>query len=473
MGANGISAALPLDMLRSAQTMEGLHSEAQILVWLAERISSNKYSVESIPLNKMSRWVLDSETGNILHESGNFFRAIGLNIEIGSPIVMKWQQPIILQQEVGILGFIAKNINGVLHVLAQAKMEPGNINLVQISPTVQATRSNYLQAHGGKRPAFVDYFIEPGHGVLLLDQLHSEQGGRYYRKRNRNVIIQVDDTEEIDEGVDFRWVTLGQLNRLHRIPNTVHLDCRSILGGLIFDLKLDASIELQIASGSEVMGSLLCSEKNSNFSMAEILSWLAGIKVNKKLDTQLIELNKVQNWACDGNVVRHESGRYFQIIGVDVQASNREVSSWSQPLIKNVEGGVLGLLMQRKNGVLHFLIQARLEPGFIDAIELAPTIQYSPTNYVGVTEYDSPAFVEYLKSLDPEKIYFDGMLSDEGGRFYRSEQRHIIAELEGDLRITLPPEYIWMTLAQIQTCARFSCMVNIELRSLLSCLSFL
>ena len=31
----------------------------------------------------------------------------------------------------------------------QAKVEPGNINSIQLSPTLQATRSNYTKAHGG------------------------------------------------------------------------------------------------------------------------------------------------------------------------------------------------------------------------------------------------------------------------------------------------------------------------------------
>ena len=44
---------------------------------------------------------------------------------------------------------IIKNVNTNKYLL-QAKVEPGNINKIQISPTVQATRSNYLRIHGGK-----------------------------------------------------------------------------------------------------------------------------------------------------------------------------------------------------------------------------------------------------------------------------------------------------------------------------------
>jgi NDP-hexose 2,3-dehydratase len=32
---------------------------------------------------------------------------------------------------------------------------------VQLTPTVQATYSNYTQVHQGTRPRYVEYFLEP------------------------------------------------------------------------------------------------------------------------------------------------------------------------------------------------------------------------------------------------------------------------------------------------------------------------
>ena len=52
---------------------------------------------------------------------------------------------------------IIKNIKTNKYIL-QAKVEPGNINKIQISPTVQATKSNYSRIHGGKTIPFLKYF---------------------------------------------------------------------------------------------------------------------------------------------------------------------------------------------------------------------------------------------------------------------------------------------------------------------------
>ena len=71
----------------------------------------------------------------------------------------------------------------------QAKIEPGNVNNVQLSPTLQATKSNYTRAHQGKSPAYLEYFVNATPYQILLDQLQSEQGARFLRKRNRNIIL--------------------------------------------------------------------------------------------------------------------------------------------------------------------------------------------------------------------------------------------------------------------------------------------
>lgn len=72
----------------------------------------------------------------------NFFSIDGIRIATNYLDVSTWDQPIINQPEIGFLGFITKKIGGVVHFLAQAKIEPGNLNIVQLSPTLQATRSN-------------------------------------------------------------------------------------------------------------------------------------------------------------------------------------------------------------------------------------------------------------------------------------------------------------------------------------------
>ncbi len=69
-----------------------------------------------------------------------------------------WDQPIIYQKDNGILGIIRRNKNDGPEYLMRANVEPGNINKLQISPTVQATKSNYTRVHGGKKIKHINFF---------------------------------------------------------------------------------------------------------------------------------------------------------------------------------------------------------------------------------------------------------------------------------------------------------------------------
>ncbi len=176
----------------------------EIYQWLRNMNKKEYFRVETVPLSELRKWQFERWTGDIIHESGGFFSIRGLKIRTNIGPVKKWTQPIIDQPEIGILGIVTKKINGILYFLVQAKAEPGNINTFQLSPTVQATRSNYTQVHGGKPTRYLKYFLDEGRARVLFDQLQSEQGARFYRKRNRNIIVRIRDNEDIEFDSNFR-----------------------------------------------------------------------------------------------------------------------------------------------------------------------------------------------------------------------------------------------------------------------------
>ena len=139
-----------LDFLVSAMSHGSFMQTADILAWIKEQNNEVVSNIKQIPISELTGWsYLDDR---IRHNSGKFFSIDGIHIETNYHNVPQWDQPIINQPEIGFLGFIVKKFNGILHFLMQAKIEPGNINLVQLSPTLQATRSNYTRVHGGKSP---------------------------------------------------------------------------------------------------------------------------------------------------------------------------------------------------------------------------------------------------------------------------------------------------------------------------------
>ena len=157
------------DLLYSSTLLKGTNSLEDFHIWFENCLESGQFKVDLTPLNSLKGWTMNESSGVYGHDSGKFFKINGLFVEREvKDSIQRWTQLIINQAEQGILGLLAKKIDGVIHVLVQAKMEPGNIGFIQISPTVQSTRSNFTRVHGGKSTKYIEYFIGKNSGTTIL-----------------------------------------------------------------------------------------------------------------------------------------------------------------------------------------------------------------------------------------------------------------------------------------------------------------
>lgn len=448
-------------------TANPFNSTDEILAWIERRNREVQVDVAQVPFAEVKGWHFDEETGNLCHQSGKFFSIVGIDVYKNQDGIFKWKQPIINQPEVGYLGIICKEFNGVLYFLLQAKIEPGNVNCVQLSPTLQATRSNYTCVHGGKRPAYLDYFKNAKAEQIILDQLQSEQGARFFRKRNRNIIIRVED--DISVGEDFRWLTLGQIKLLMGYDNTVNMDTRTVLSGLHFlpdPIPFEGSIS---GFGKELFASEKCLE--GEMTINDILHRISELKSRYELLVDKIPLNNVHDWLVTKDEIVRPDRRYFRVLGVNVTISNREVASWCQPIVQPMQEGLCVLFAQKRKGILHFLMQAKVECGNFDVVEFAPTIQCLTGDFRKVAQ--PPRFVRgFLDGSIRGRVLFDTKQSEEGGRFYHEQNRNVIVLLDEDVQLEDQDNFIWLTLGQIKEFLRFNNYLNIQVRSLIASLRY-
>lgn len=456
-------------IIRSLLTTKNpFNSTEEIIQWIERRNREVEVKVDKIPFTEMKMWHSESD-GSIRHDTGRFFSIVGVDVQTDYGQNHHWRQPIILQPEVGYLGILTKEIDGVLYCLMQAKIEPGNVNCVQISPTLQATKSNYSRVHEGKSPNYLEFFVNAKPENIILDQLQSEQGARFMRKRNRNIIIKVDEDVPLLE--DFRWMTLGQIKELMAYDNMVNMDTRTVLSGLKIS---DFITPLDGMHGMSQFGKdmvLSCNTNHSYISTRDHLSWLTGLKARYDLFVNFCSVLDMPEWKKTETEIIREDGKFFKIIGVNVTISNREVSSWCQPLVQPMQQGLCAFIIKKINGVYHFLVQAKLECGNFDVFELAPTVQCLTGNVYAENVF-KPAFAEYVLNAPKEQIVFDTLQSEEGGRFYKEQNRNMIVEVGDDFPLELPERYTWMTLRQIYKFLRFNNYLNIQARSLISALSY-
>jgi dTDP-4-dehydro-6-deoxy-alpha-D-glucopyranose 2,3-dehydratase len=439
----------------------------------------NTTSVDPVALNKLDKWEI-CQNGNIVHESGKFFSIRGgfsTNTETG---ICNFQ-PIIDQPEQGVLGFISRVKNNTIEILTQLKMEPGNLGIVQYSPTVQATRSNYSRVHNGKQVAYIDKFIAESDGstkVIFTDNVvsrgfQSEHGYKFYRKANDNIHVHDNEVEAING--TFVWLSLNDIRVLSKKSNCVNMDMRSVLSTIDFIGRSLSYFEIfrDITDGHELEREFLfssLSEENSIHSLTEIRTWLDRSKENKKIQSSLISVNDLvdHGWVISDSTIKNDQNKNFELVGIKSTVLSREISSWCQPIVKDNVPKVYLFIIKKINNIFHVLIKLVEEDFGWNGSELGPSIGAIPIEKFNLNKELSKFNIHNTEY----SIAHNSMQSEEGGRFMEQENNYMLIVADNNIDVIVDNNYKWVTLYQLKQMTRYECSINIEARTLLSIASY-
>lgn len=446
---------------------DSANSIDEILEWIEKRNKSICVDIKKIQLQESAFWFYDEQQGIIRNKSNSFFQIAGLEKKIKNSRVIR--QPIILQNEIGFLGIICKEINGIMHFLMQAKIEPGNINKIQISPTIQATKSNFTQKHGGSKPPYLKYFEQAFRYEVVVDQIQSEQSSRFYKKRNRNIIIRVE--EDIPVLPSHKWMTLAQIKKLMRVDNLVNMDTRTVLSCIPYGkLKLETAEKeslFRTFSNQPLFQSIFEGDKINH--LPAIYQYINNYKMFEDTCERFIPLHRLKGWKMEEDRIFCEESYPYQVIYCDITIEGREVTRWTQPLFEAIGIATFGLICCEKEGALYFLVRATPELGCFDGIELGPTVQQEGVCFPDYQETEIDRF--FIERLSEGKgVIFDHLLSEEGGRFYHEQNRNVLIKVAREQLPKLPDGYFLLDYRTLNELVQVNNTLNIQLRNLLSLL---
>ncbi len=440
--------------------------------WLEEQRKSSHAHISEIPLSSLERWDYDRKSGYLLlrHDTGRFFSVEGRRIKFDSG--RQWDQAVLHQPERGLLGMAARIRSGNLEILLQAKMEPGCINLVQASPTIQATRSNYTRVHQGKMPEYFNLFTSVDE-TFLVRSPQVEQTTRFLDKKNYNVFRILPSNEQLPSTGNFRWCTLRDIKELYLMDNGINMNTRSILACLppIIPHNIPAKEELLPKNPeiAELLTRLYASLNRDSMAalqqVGETMVWLEQVSEHGTVTIHERSLDEMEDWTMDDWSIRSP---YFSIVGMRVQA-DREVATWDQPLVAQPENGISALVGKTIHGVPHFLFQAKSDMGGNPPMHLAPTVSSSVPSLRTGTD-NTPPFLQEILDRPPESFVFNAILSEEGGRFQKCQNSYRILWDE-DFPITpIPDNFRWIPYETVFELVRHG-YLNIEARSIFGLLT--
>ena len=412
-----------------------MKKKSELNQWIKKKQHQIKMKVVKTSISKIENWVLSNK--EIYNKKRNFFSIKPFQIQVNKK--KKWFQPLIIQKEVGILGIIKKKIDLVDHYLLQAKVEPGNINKLQLSPTVQATKSNYLQKHGGKKTNYLEYFIKTKSNIKVITSLKlSEQGTRYLNKANRNILVDVKN-KKIEKNSNYIWLSKENIIYLLGKKNLLNMDTISVFSSAIKKNFTDFPV----------------------IKLSIIIKKLNNFKKKNKIFKKAALFNELKKWKIFKDRIEHIKKLFFSILFINVKTNSREVKEWSQPLISDYFNAYNAFLLKRVNNTTHYFLQIILEPGFNSPMY---TTTISLKNFDNRKNYSNVEFLHFFKKKNLTNFTY----SDEGGRFFKNESINSIYFLKNDKKFTKKNNFIWVSHNQIIDLIKKN-LLTIEARNLFAC----
>ncbi len=430
----------------SGEASAGVLTMRQFYEWFLAQKDPHGLESERVPFAALEGWGFAADTGNLMHLGSGRFTVEGMRVLAWTGPICEWYQPVVNQPGVGVQGLLVKEHRGVLHCLVQARAEPGHPEVIQLYPTVQATRAEYATAQRDLPTAYLENFVGPRRGHIITDVLQSAHGQWFYRMSNRSMVVEA--TEQVQAGDGFAWLTLGQLNALLRRNKVVSLSLRSLLALLP---RGDAGTHAVLTS-------------------AEVLGWLCEQRGYREVEITPIPLNHVAGWQRSAMEIVRADGRYLSIMAVESHGRNETIS---QPMVEVRGQSLSAFVVKEFDGVPHVLAHAGLESGLRDSVEIGPTVWCQPKDFEQQGNVPRPALLDYVLGAPKTRVKYDCVQTGDGARFYHPSCRNLIVEAGDDLPADLPPTYAWVALGQINELVRHIHCVNLPARALLACLNAL
>jgi len=331
----------------------------------------------------------------------------------------------------------------------QAKIEPGNVGIVQIAPTCQATASNLDRVHGGETPLFADLFTRDSDS-FIHDSLQSEQGSRFNNKFNRNVLSYPEYISPPNN--NFRWHPVDEVLELMNNDYLINTDARSVLVCSPWKKMVERKPFTRLTTdfSKELAASFSSPIRNNSI--------IQKIQINRSNSTlpNLIKLNELENWKISDRSITPIDNKQFEIIQIKFSAKGREVSSWDQPILTSFGEGFVELVCGRIAGDLQFLFSLQKEPGLKNYVELGPSLIIEPGRQIPENNFLSRRGAVLLA---------ENKQSDEGGRFFQDISTYRLIDL-GD--VIEEENEIWLNLAQVHELLTSGGWFTNEARSSLS-----
>jgi dTDP-4-dehydro-6-deoxy-alpha-D-glucopyranose 2,3-dehydratase len=197
--------------------------------------------------------------------------------------------------------------------------------------------------------------------------------------------------------------------------------------------------------------------------VASAITWLRDRRMQSDLVVRRVDLARCDGWSLVGGELRHDSGRYFQLVAI----RELEARTGSRTMIRQLEVGTLGFLVRERMGTVEWLVQAKTEPGNVRGTQLAPTVQATASNQDRVHGGASTRFLEWFRDTPSGKMRSDVLASEQGWRFLGKQNRNVVVTSDPTAEPADGGAWRWLDRATVRTLLGRDFTVNTDARSVI------
>jgi oxidase EvaA len=195
---------------------------------------------------------------------------------------------------------------------------------------------------------------------------------------------------------------------------------------------------------------------------ADLNRFLTEILDSATFQIDRIDFDSQDSWVIKDGALTHKLGGFFHIIGVENGAKKESDLFLFQP-----QSALTGILIHKSQGEIYILVQARIEPGNTGVIQLGPTVQSTPSNYLRVHGGKHTSYLDYFYSFNKHVVGFNSSNHlDLGKRYYQKTKWLNYAET--DKFTETDDSFAWVSLRALLELSSANYLLNTDLRSLLA-----
>ncbi len=196
------------------------------------------------------------------------------------------------------------------------------------------------------------------------------------------------------------------------------------------------------------------------------LAWQAETVRENAFECTPISFDESREWHFDNGRLRHRTGCWFFIAGVEAESRHPGLHGRQQLIMIQRQIAINGFLIRSTPRGVEALFQGRAEPGNIGGMQLAPTVQSTESDYKRVHGGKHTPFIEYFLEPHAGDTLLDELQSEEGTRYLGKYNRNIVRRVRDD--VPVPHGFRWYDLAAIRQFAVSSNVLNTDARSVLA-----